>query len=251
MRIKISKCATVSSCILAINLLLFLISWKYFLTGEKAIQKHPSQPEALIKILATTAKPNRNNRIQELKKFLHKSLTVIIRDFYHFDNDLKYGIDHLLNFLPELKILIISDEQYPYPPMNIFTQLHVSNHTSSSSSKPSTLIYKENVQFLPLTLDITKSASEMNPLNYIQTKFILFLPDNFKLSNGRQLFNRLIKSIDDEHNRRERSLRKILVVPFNSNQKHLNYCFQINADIAAWSVEFQVRNSTKECDMVK
>jgi hypothetical protein len=246
MRIKLSKLATAS--ILVINLLLFFISWKYFLTTESTLQKYSSRAEPLLLNdirLATTIKATRN-RVHELKKFLHKSLTVVLRDFYHFDNDLKSSIDHLLNFLPELKILIISDEQYPYPPINIFTSIQTPNQTS----RPSSLIYKDNVMFLPLPMDITKSASEMNPLSYIQTKYVLFMPDNFKLSNGRQMFHRLIKSIDDETNRHERGVRKILVVPFTSNQKHFNYCFHLNADMANWSIEYAVKNSTKECDMV-
>ncbi|KAG5683028.1 hypothetical protein PVAND_012338 [Polypedilum vanderplanki] len=243
MRIRISKFAIL--CILVINLLLVFISWKYF-TTENTLQRNNSYSEPSFSDirLETTVKTSRN-RVHELKKFLHKSLTVVIRDFYHFDNDLKYGIDHLLNFLPELKILIVSDEQYPYPPINIFTSIQNPNQTS----KPSTLIYKENVQFLPLPIDITKSSSEMNPLTYIQTKYVLFLPDNFKLSNGRQMFNRLIKSIDDENNRHERGIRKILIIPFASNQKHYNYCFQINADIQNWNIEYIVKNSTKNCDL--
>lgn len=245
MRIRISRFATVA--IVIINFLLFLISWKYFITSERNIQKFTSKPQINEFISLTTIKNNKN-RLHELKKFLQKSLTVILRDFYHFDNDLKSGIDHLLNIIPNLKILVISDQQ-PYPPISIFKPIQSSNQTTN----PSILIYKNNVQFIPLNLDITKKASENNPLNYIQTKYVLFLPDNYKLSNARHLFQRLIKNIDDDYNAKySKNPRKILVVPFISNQKLINYCFQLNVDIPNWTLEYLVKtNNTLDCDMVK
>lgn len=244
MRIRISRLATVA--IVIINFLLFLISWKYFISSERNIQKFTSKPQINEFISLTTIKNNKN-RLHELKKFLQKSLTVILRDFYHFDNDLKSGIDHLLNIIPNLRILVISDQQ-PYPPISIFKPIQSSNQTTNSI-----LIYKENVQFIPLNLDITKKASENNPLNYIQTKYVLFLPDNYKLSNARHLFQRLIKTIDDDYNAKySKNPRKILIVPFISNQKLINYCFQLNVDIPNWTLEYLVKtNNTLDCDMVK
>lgn len=236
MRIRISKCASVS--IVFINLLLFFVSWKYFIASENSPDHNSLQGPSVLK---STTKPR--DRIQDANKYLRKSLTIVFRDFYHFDNDLKTSIDHLLNLIPDLRIIIVSDE-LPYPPMNIFASSLPSNHTPSGTS----LIYRENVQFFNLEVDSTKTASERNPLNYIQTKYILFMPDGFRLSNGRQLFQRLIKSFG--HNLRDKSQRKILVVPFVSNHKVINYCFQINADIPNWTLEYEVKNTTKNCNMV-
>lgn len=233
MRIRISKCATLS--IVFINLLLFFVSWRYFNGSENS-------PENETLMVKTTTKPR--DRIQEANKFLRKSVTVVFRDFYHFDNDLKSCIDHLLNLVPDLRILIICDE-LPYPPMNIFTSSLPSNQTASGSS----LIYKDNVQFFNLDVDFSKSASDKNPLNHIQTKYVLFLPDGFRLSNGRQLFQRLIKSVGQ--NARDKSQRRIVVVPFVSNHKDINYCFQINCDVPNWTLEYEVKNTTKSCNMVK
>lgn len=244
MRIRISKFATVS--IVIINFLLFLISWKYFLSSEKNLQKlSSSKPYVNEFDSITTVRNNNKNRLHELKRFLQKSLTIILRDFYHFDNDLKSGIDHLLNFLPDLRILVITDQQ-PYPPISIFRSIHSLNQTTN----PSALIYKDNVQFIPLNLDITKKASENNPLNFIQTKYVLFLPDNFKLSNARHLFQRLIKSIEDANNTKDP--RKILIIPFTSNQKLINYCFSLNIDASNWTLEYSAKaNTTADCDLVR
>lgn len=237
MRIRVSKFLTFS--VVLANLLLFFISWKYFLSSEAPLDKIPSQ------VIETTTTPKpKVDRVQEAKNFFQKSLTIIFRDFYHFDNDLKSSIDHLLALIPDLRILVIS-EDYPYPPINIFATHLATNQTA----KPSTLIYKENVRFIWLSLDISKTSTELNPLSYIQTKFALFMPDNFKLSNGRQMFQRMIKFLANE-DPRWRARRKILIVPFNSNQKHINYCFQINSDIPNWTLEYEVKNQTSHCDLV-
>jgi fukutin-related protein len=237
MRIKISKCASLT--IVFINLVLFFVSWKYFIASEHSSDENSIQGSSFIK---PTSKPR--DRIKEANKFLRKSVTIIFRDFYHFDNDLKTNIDHLLNLVPDLRILIISDE-FPYPPLNIFLSSLSTNQSSSSSS----LIYKENVQFFNLDVDLTKTTNEKNPLNFIQTKFVLFMPDSFRLSNGRQLFQRLIKSLGP--NIKDRSHRKILIVPFMSTQKLINYCFQINADVPNWTLQYEVKNTTKNCNLVK
>lgn len=234
MRIRISKCAIVS--IAFINVLVFIVSWKYFGASENAVEG-----EAL-KVYRTTSKPR--DKIQEANKFIRKSITIVFRDFYHFDNDLKTCIDHLLILVPDLRILIISDE-LPYPPINIFTSSLSTNQTSSGSS----LIYKDNVQFFNLDADLSKTASEKNPIHVIQTKYVLFIPDSFRFSNGRQLFQRLIKSL--EQGSRDKILQKILVVPFASNHKDINYCFQINSDVPNWTLEFEVKNTTKNCNMVR
>lgn len=244
MRIRISRFATISLVIL--NFLLILISLKYFLSSEKSLQRNTSDPHTEKLELITTTKSSKN-RLHELKKYLQKSLTVVLRDFFHFDNDLKSGIEHLLNFLPDLKILIIS-EQVAYPPLNIFKQ-----STSNQTINASTLIFKDNVQFLTLNLDLTRKASENNPLNYIQTKYVLFLPDNFKLANARHLFQRLINSIEDEYvTKNNKNPRKILIIPFKSNQKVINYCFEVNVDVPNWTLEYLVKsNRTVDCDLVR
>lgn len=241
MRIRVSKFLTFF--VLLANLVLFFISWKYFTTTENPLDK--ISPQVVEK--STTVKV-KIDRVQEAKKFLQKSLTIIFRDFYHFDNDLKSSIDHLLALIPGLRILIISDD-FPYPPINIFATHLASNQTV----KPSTLIYKENVHFLWLSLDIKKTSSELNPLSYIQTRYALFMPDNFKLSNARQMFQRMIKTLsNDEHHYTTRwgARSKILITPFNSNQKFINYCFQLNADIPNWTLEYAVKNHSDHCDLV-
>jgi fukutin-related protein len=224
MRIRISKCVTFA--IVVINLMLFIVSWKYFTVTDN-LQTNIIQK-------ASSFKTTGRDKIQNANKLLRRSVTIVFRDFYHYDNDLKNCIDHLLNLIPDIRIIIVCDE-LPYPPMSIFS----SSTNQTSSAALTSLIYKENVQFFHLDMDFSKTTSEKNPLNYIITKYTLFMPDGFRLSNGRQLLQKLIKNLG--HSERDKSHRKILAVPFAANNKLFNY----------WSLQYEVKNTTKNCDMVK
>jgi hypothetical protein len=247
MRIRVSK--SFIFLVVIFNLLMLILTWKYFkiVDNENMSTEGKAFEKDEIKHQLTTL--STRNRILESKRALEKSLTVVFRDFYHFDNDLKSNIDNLLNFLPNLRILIISND-FPNPPLNIFSPVNFSSDLYLNY-KP-TLIYKDNVQFFTLKFDITKNPSESDPLNFIQTKYTLIMPDGIKLSNSRQMLHRLIKSISvEEHNSRyNKSTKTILVVPFQSNQKFINYCFQIKADLENWTLEYIVKNSTTNCDLV-
>lgn len=228
MRIRLTKFAIIL-IIVSLNFLLLFIGWKIFFESEESTGKKISSLFNPTLDLKRNEKPK--DRIEEANKFLRKSLTIVFRDFYDFDNDLKSGIEHLVNLIPNLKILIIS-ENFPYPPMNILTSFNQSTHGLS-------LIFKENVKFITLNYDISKPSFERNPLNFLSTKFTLFMPDSFRLSNGRQFFQRILKSLE---------YREILVIPFSSNNRFINYCFRLNSDYKNWTLEYNVRNSTRNCN---
>lgn len=241
MRIRLKK-VSIFSIIVAIVILLFG-TWKLIFDDDissyhKSTHLSQSQVQSERK---QTDKPR--DRIEEANAFLRDSLTIVFRDFYDFDNDLKSGVEHLLTLVPNINILVISDD-VPYPPMSIFASYNHPNQTLRGSS----LIYKENVKFLNLRYDISKPAVDSDPVSFIQTKYTLLMPDSFRLSNGRQLFQRLIKSLG--HNQLGFSNRQILVVPFTSNNRLINYCFQLNADIKNWTLNYEVKNSTKNCNLV-
>lgn len=233
MRLKFTKLLTVF--IIFINLAVFYYSWRYFLAPvqdpELVIQ---SKLQSLVK---TTQKPK--DRIQSANKHLKKSLTIVFREFFHFDNDLKQSIDNILNVIQNIKILIIYD-YFPYPPLDIFTTSSGSNQSTPSIS----LIYGDNVKFVSLNLDLSKKHE--SALDLITTKYVLFVPDSFRLVNGRQLLQRLLKKFTQP----EKQEKSLLVVPFLSNKRLVNYCFRINFDVPNWTVEYLVRNGTNGCDMV-
>lgn len=227
MRIKFAKLLTFF--IVFINLAIFYFSWKYFTGPETA------DNQALVQEL-TTEKPK--DRIAMANKHLKKSLTIVFRDFQPFDNDLRQSINNFVNLIPNIKILIVCDE-IPYPPLDIFTVATPANQSYSTS-----LIFQENVKFISLSLDLSKNAQDV--LSQIKTKYVLLLPDSVRLANGRQFLQKLLKEFGTMSEER----KKILVIPFLSNKRLVNYCFQINIDTSHWTIEFAVRNGTRHCDMV-
>lgn len=231
MKIRLTKFAIIL-IIVSLNFLLLFIGWKIFFESEVTSGNKISR--LFNPSLGNKQKEKPKDKIDEANQLLRKSLTIVFRDFYDFDNDLRSGIQHLVNLIPNLNILIIS-ENLPYPPMNIFKSL--SNQTLNGSK----LIFKDNVKFITLNYNIEKPSYHNNPLNLIQTKYTLLMPDSFRLSNGRQFFQRILKSLE---------YREILVIPFSSNNRLINYCFRLNCDIKNWTLEYDVRNTTKNCNLV-
>lgn len=237
MRLKFTKLLSVF--IIFLNLVIFYYSWRYFLASNQEQQSNDIskvQPK-------TTQKPK--DKIQSANKHLKKSITIVFREFLHFENDLKQSIDNVLNVIQNIKILIIYDF-YPYPPIDIFNGNNNANSiTSNQSAVPAlSLIYGDNVKFISLGLDLTKEHE--SPLDYITTRYVLFLPDSIRSANFRQMLQRILKKFAQA----DKQEKGLMVIPFLSNKRLVNYCFQINVDLPNWTIEYLVRNGTNNCDMV-
>ncbi|XP_033220770.1 fukutin-related protein isoform X2 [Belonocnema kinseyi] len=101
---------------------------------------------------------------------LARLVTVVIRQFETFENDVAATVESTLNSFPTIQILILCDE-IPYPPL----ELNLSNST------------QQNVRFVNLQPGFNKSFDERNPLFYVQTKFVLILPDATRISSKHML----------------------------------------------------------------
>ena len=229
MRIKFAKLLTFF--IVFVNLAIFYFSWKYFTSPD-----HGSADSQILLHEITTTKPL--DRIAIANTHLRNSLTIVFRDFQPFDNDLKQSISSFVNLIPNIKILIVCDE-IPYPPLDIFMVATPANQSISTS-----LIFQDNVKFMSLSLDLSKNAQDV--LAQIKTKYVLLLPDSVRLANGRQFLQKLLKELGTMIAERNR----MLIIPFLSNKRLVNYCFQINIDPSHWTLEYAVKNGTKHCDMV-
>ena len=96
---------------------------------------------------------------------LARLVTVVIRQFETFENDVAATVESILNSFPTIQVLIVCDE-LPYPPL----ELNLSNSTS------------RNVRLVNLQPGFNKSFDERNPLFYVHTKFVLILPDAIRIS---------------------------------------------------------------------
>lgn len=106
-----------------------------------------------------------NDPPQKLHRRLSRLVTIIIRQFESFENDVVSTVESVLNSFPTIPILIICNE-LPYPPL----ELHFENETL------------QNVKLITLQTDFNKTYEERNPMFYIRTKFVLFLPDASRIS---------------------------------------------------------------------
>jgi hypothetical protein len=299
MRMKIGKLLTFF--LICINFVLVYYSWKYFLSsnefghqtfsaasiagrlanepdldiansqiitgddGEEAFEeptkKTTKRDKSEFKVLRNREK------IQATNRQIRKSLTVIFRDFYDFDNDLKQSITSLTNLVPNLRIFVIYNN-IPYPPLDLF---------DGQGSNNSNVM--RNVKFFSLNYDVNKSLKDTIPSLQVKTKYVLFMPDSARFS-GRGLLQRAIKEINtpneqeimllqnehillkqnnrvvdkskriiDYHN--QRTMKKIIAIPFASNSKAVNNCCRLDLDLPNWTLEYTFTNETDNCDMVR
>lgn len=106
-----------------------------------------------------------NEPPQKLHRRLARLVTIVIRQFESLENDVASVVESVLNSFPAIPILIVCDE-LPYPPL----QLDFANESM------------KNVKLISLRSEFNKSFEERNPLYYIRTKFVMFLPDATRLS---------------------------------------------------------------------
>lgn len=278
------------------NLVVFYYSWKYFLTSTNLLAETFSNREQrdtgdelnsfsshdssllLESVRITSRDRDRStkvtkfsrirDRIQNTNKFLKKSLTVIFRDFYDFDNDLTQSIASVTNLIPNVQVFVISPE-IPYPPLDIFTNPGQSTNQTTWFEKDS------NVKFFSLGYDVTKSLKDTLPILQVQTKYVLFLPDSVRL-NGRSLLTRMLREIatpsqnelllqqhqnvllrqnnqavENKIDLNQKPERRIIAVPFAGNPKSAANCCHLLLDLPNWTLEYVTGNDTDSCDMYK
>lgn len=262
MRLKYTKLITVS--ILIINIILLYYTCKWFLdTKSNSISMVDKSP--------LNKKDKQKDRVQSTNKHVKKTITIIFRDFYHFENDLQHSIDSILNLIPNIQIIVIYDNE-PYPPLSF-----ISNYT----------VTRSNVKFVSLNFDIRKTAKTLAPINLVRTKYILFVPDSFRFG-GRAIIQKMLKEMSSteqitetisnesskinadssyEKNTQENvkeisgenkskslgksSIRRVVVIPFASNVRTMGNCCRIKFDFMNWTMEYSVKNDTTNCDMVR
>ncbi|KAJ6643290.1 Ribitol 5-phosphate transferase FKRP [Pseudolycoriella hygida] len=239
MRLKYSKLCTL--LIIAFNIFLVYYTWKLFIGKTIGRSLKFSNNNAIAPV---TEKSKPKDKIQSANKHIKKTITILFRDFYHFENDLKMSIESIVALIPSVQILVIYDEE-PYPPMD-----YLRNYT-----------VRNNVKLMRLGFDINKSAKFMSPIFQIRTKYVLILPDSVRLG-GRSIIQKMLKEmgsteshIDDASEKaikKENSVRgpkNMLVVPFASNVRDFSSCCSINLDFANWTIEYSVINGSTHCDM--
>lgn len=242
MRLKYSKLLTFVA--FAVNAVLLYYTWQLFLSdknSETLGYDVQSAPEKIVR---------QKDRIQSTNRHIKKTITIVFRDFYHFENDLQHSIDSVLNLIPNIQIFVVYDSE-PYPPMTFIT-----NYTAIHS----------NIKFINLSFDVKKTAKALSPVFQMKTKYALFMPDSVRLG-GRTIVQKMLKEIEKTENGNverflpkiseggggtssKSNIRKLIVIPFASNVKTMGNCCRIKMELANWTMEYSVKNGTDNCDMV-
>ncbi|EFN86078.1 fukutin-related protein [Harpegnathos saltator] len=156
---------------------------------------------------------------QKLHRHLARLVTIVIRQFESFENDVASVVESVLNSFPTIPILIICDE-LPYPPL----ELDFANESM------------RNVRLISLRPEFNKSFEERNPLYYIRTKFVMFLPDATRLST-KQVIQETISQVPK---------LGIVIVPVGKITLH---CLELDLRVKEWTLRM-TRVSGTECDSV-
>ncbi|XP_012061466.1 PREDICTED: fukutin-related protein [Atta cephalotes] len=160
-----------------------------------------------------------NEHPQKHQQCLGHLVTIVIRQFENFENDVAFMVESVLNSFPGIPILIVCDE-LPYPPL----ELDFANESM------------KNVKLISLKPEFNKSSEERNPLFYIRTKFVLFLPDATRLSN-KQVIQDTIAQVSN---------LGIVIVPVGKIALH---CLELDLKVREWSLKI-ARVMGTECDSV-
>lgn len=265
-RLKYTKLITV--LVFLVNVILLFYTWKWFLSNESNTETSTVSSKLVY---------GGNKQKEKTNRHIKKAITIIFRDFHHFENDLQHSIDSILNLIPNIQIFV-TYEDVPYPPLSF-----QSNYT----------ITHPNVKFINLNFDIRKTSRALSPILQIKTKFSLFVPDSFRFG-GRAIIQRILNEIEKDSNKKDATVtatnfvvdarrnamnvvgstiqgdnsegvaanndkskasgksinKKVVIIPFASNVKTMSNCCLINIDIANWTMEYHVKNNTHHCDMV-
>nr|CAD7439328.1 unnamed protein product [Timema bartmani] len=208
MRIKWAKVVTLAVIIL--NLIGLYYIWK--LLSYVNIDKHYDQ-------LRSNTDSSLHNEISHVVK----DLTIVIRNFEYFENDIPETIQSLMSVFPKVPILIVSDI-LPYPPLNL-----------KQLNKNGTF-----VKLINLSFNFNRLFEEKNPLFHIKTNFVLIIPDSTRISS--KLFNVMLKEL-------KRQPDRLISTPFLNSK--VRDCLKLKLELKEWYLEYILTRDSDLCDVVK
>lgn len=214
MRIRVAKLITVFVIILNIIAVCFI--WKLLSVHNKPkVTQLPNKPEVEVGLVLHKKIPH-----HELNQ---KDITIIIRGFEYFENDIPDTVKSILTLYHNISILVISDTPL-YPPINL-------NNSYS---------YK-NVKFVYLKASLTNSFKERTPLLQVEGKYVFIVPDSSRF-NSKKIIEKLVNISHNNPN-------KILAIPYKNVKT--TKCLRIQLDIREWFIRYDEYPKSSECDFIK
>ncbi|GAB6032408.1 hypothetical protein CHUAL_011045 [Chamberlinius hualienensis] len=138
-------------------------SFKAFMPVKEASDAEETDQTKFVDIFAALSR----NQDTEISKYV----TVVLREFEFFENDLSDTVYSVLKILPSIKIVVLTDA-FPYPPLNI-------------------PVNSTNVKLIVLHPQLDDPPNISRPEKYIDTPWILFIPSSVRLKSVNQIMDML------------------------------------------------------------
>ncbi|XP_071106307.1 ribitol 5-phosphate transferase FKRP-like [Haliotis cracherodii] len=211
--VRVSRCRSYLVAALMVNLVILLYL--------AFIQHTQSETGAEVKWASHQSLHNVQLSVNQAHISDESDVTVIIREYEEFDNDLVNSIVNIQKTFNKIPVVVIGDKT-PYPPLQTED------------------IVKQRFQFVSLSGNIWHNMSSSRPEIFIKTKYVMIVPDSTSITDV-TLFTQLVKILNNNS-------AKILAVPFkNSN----TFCSPVVVNFKTWTLEYQPsKPSDKSCNNV-
>ncbi|XP_059168201.1 ribitol 5-phosphate transferase FKRP-like [Physella acuta] len=208
-KIKLSRyCCALIICVLVFYIIIFhnLLDISSVESGGRVIERK----EATARFLGPLTKDN-----------IAERLIIIIREFEDFENSLVETVDSVNEILGKVPVLIVADH-LPYPPFKL---------SPKSSGK-----------IVTLNSDLTKNYSSGCLSHFVDSQYVLFLPDGVKIKTWKQLLF-YINFLKSKRN------TTAVAIPI---AKNVIECKDFDVDLKRWTISYNVNNSdiSSQCPLV-
>lgn len=214
---RITKCQVLLVCAIVCNcIVLFYISHVQNINGEWLEQSRLKAIRDKISF--------RGNRGTEFEN----QVTIVFLEFEEFENDISRTIRSVLDYFPNVHIVIISRKR-PYPPLDL---------------------PNGKIQLVVQDVSPDHKQSAGRPENYITTPYVMFMPDSVRLSSASlpvMMLEELkaLASVKPQY--------KIVTVPVKSKENI--QCNNLSFDLKRWTLEYsisedQAQSYYRTCDSV-
>lgn len=214
---RINKCQVLLVCAIACNcVILFYISHVQNTNGEWLEQSKLKAIREKISFLGNKATQFENE------------VTIVLLEFENFENDISRTIRSILEYFPNVHIVLISLKR-PYPPLDI---------------------PNGKIQLVVQDLSPDQKQSAGRPENYITTPYVMFMPDSVRFSSSSLPVMMLeeLKALAGV-----KPQYKIVTVPVKS--KETIQCNKLSFDLKRWTLEYSISEDEAQsyyrtCDSV-
>ncbi|XP_035665999.1 fukutin-related protein-like [Branchiostoma floridae] len=137
-------------------------------------------------------------------------VTVVIREFEDFENHIVETVKSILHLYELMRIVIVVDKA-PYPPL--------------------TLPEDGDINVVSLKTSLDKHPNASCPEQFIDTEFVLFLPDGAILTSPKQV-EKVLSAFHSQH-------RDVHMVAAKVGGEMTSQCFNMDVNLKQWTLTYQ------------